>query len=67
METVTFSHSASRVPWLPRSECCLNVDGEGGEWAVPSPHEDKLHRLVIDDARHVVSLRSVDCGEGGND
>jgi hypothetical protein len=34
---------------------------------VLSPHEDKLHQLVVDDVRHATSPRSVDCSEGGDD
>jgi hypothetical protein len=44
-----------------------DVDGEGGERAVPSFHGDKLHQLVVDDACNAARPWSVDCGDGGND
>jgi hypothetical protein len=66
-EVVAFSCSALRAPWSPRSERRPDANGEGGERAVSAPHEDELHRLIIDDAHHAASPMSVDCGEGRDD
>jgi hypothetical protein len=50
-----------------RDQCRPDMNGEGGEWAVSTAHEDKLRRLGGDDECVVESQGVVGCCQGRDD